>query len=140
MTPTAMPAPTSLPCTSDRLASIALAYLSQASPSDWQIWAVAASTVRLSPGVQIWAQNPPIACAVSSLLSSPVSDSTALSLRLRTADAAACQAAATVRTWPVWAFGQNLASGPGRNHTVSPGPVGEFGLAIRMSSKTGSGA
>ncbi len=40
----------------------------------------------------------------------------------------------------VWALGQNRESGPGRNHTVSPGPMAEEGLAISISANTGSGA
>ena len=51
-----------------------------------------------------------------------------------------CQAAAAARTLSVWALGQNLDSGPGRNQTVSPGPIAESGVGITMSSNTGSGA
>src|SRR5258706_702934 len=55
-------------------------------------------------------------------------------------DPAACRhAAAAARTLSVCALGQNRASGPGRNHTVSPGPMADGGLAISVSSITGSG-
>src|SRR5258707_15678781 len=55
-------------------------------------------------------------------------------------DPAACRhAAAAARTLSVCALGQNRASGPGRNHTVSPGPMADGGPVISMSSMTGSG-
>ena len=129
MIPTAMPAPTSASLTELRLLSIASAYLVHASPRAWQICCVPASTVLGSPGEYTWDQKPLMACVVSSLISrvpsadceSPATEPTEL--------AALCHAVAAARTLSVWALGQNFYSGPGRNHTVSPGPIAEAGLA-----------